>query len=40
VQAAPPAELDTLNTSKVWVIEQLLRWCAENGEKLVLVAER
>jgi hypothetical protein len=40
LQAAPPEEFDTRRTSKMWAVEQLLRYCVGQGEKLVLVAER
>lgn len=39
-QAAPPGEFDTQRTTKMWALEQLLRWCAAHEEKLVVVGER
>ena len=40
LQASPPEEFDTSHTSKLWAVEQLLRYCAAHNEKLVLVGER
>ncbi|EFN53209.1 hypothetical protein CHLNCDRAFT_137064 [Chlorella variabilis] len=39
VKAAPPGEFDTQRTTKMWALEQLLRWCAAHEEKLVVVGE-
>lgn len=40
MQGAPPEEFETSRTAKLWAVEQLLRFCAQQDEKLVLAAER